>query len=588
MSVNAELSRIFGEMAAVLELTGANPFRVNAHLRVARVLKDLTVDVGPLADAADRLTAIEGIGEGSAKKIIEYVRTGRIGELDKLLATIPRGLLEVMEIPGLGPKTVKLLWEKAGVTDVESLKEKLDSGDLEKLPRLGAKTVENIRESIAFMSAAGGRIRLGEALPRAEQIIESLRAVDRTTRVEHAGSLRRGRETIGDIDILACTSDPQALGRAFRSMPGVVKVLAAGETKSSVRLEAGMQVDLRVVDQESFGAALMYFTGSKQHNVLMRERAIRKNLRLNEYGLFPGRDNEARTPQSRGVKPVASKEEHELFAALDLPWLPPEIREGRGELELRSTPRLIEGRDIKAELHAHTVASDGRMTIDELAEAALARGFHTVAVTDHSRSSAQANGLSPDRLRDHIEDVREADQRIDRITILAGSEVDILADGRLDYEDDLLAKLDLVIASPHSALRQDEPAATKRLLEAIRHPLVHIVGHPTGRLINRREGLHPQVEALVEAAAETETALEINANYLRLDLRDVHVRAAVEAGALLSINTDAHAPDQLDFLRYGILTARRGWLTADRCVNTWSRQKLRGWLAKKGTERLSD
>ena len=581
MSTNAELSHIFNEMSKVLQLIGANPFRVNAHANVARILKDMIVDVAELADDPAKLTAIDGIGAGSAKKIVEFVQTGKVKEYEELLDSIPRGLLEVMAIPGLGPKTVKLMWEKAGITSLATLKKKLNSGQLEKLPRMGAKTVANIKESLAFAATASQRTRLGEAMILAEAIVEFLTKVKGENRVEYAGSLRRGLDTIGDIDILATTTEPEAMSTAFREMPGVQKVLAAGETKSSIRLESGVQVDLRVIEDTSFGAALMYFTGSKQHNVVLRERAIKKGLRLNEYGLFPDDGEHDEPPQKRGVKPVAAKTEQAIYTALDLPWFPPEVREDRGELDVKTTPKLIELDDIKAELHAHTIASDGKMTIDELAHEAKARGFHTVAVTDHSRSSIQANGLSPKRLREHIDAVREANERIKGITILAGSEVDIHADGRLDYDDTLLAELDVVIASPHSALRQDAKAATRRLVTAISHPLVHVLGHPTGRLINKREGLHPDINALIQAALEHDTALEINANYQRLDLRDVHVKAAVDAGALIAINTDAHTPDHFDFLRYGILTARRGWLTPKQCINAWTKQKLHAWLGAK-------
>ena len=581
MSTNAELSHIFNEMSKVLQLISANPFRVNAHANVARILKDMIVDVAELADDPAKLTAIDGIGAGSAKKIIEFVQTGKVKEYEALLDSIPRGLLEVMAIPGLGPKTVKLMWEKAGITSLATLKKKLNSGQLEKLPRIGAKTVANIKESLAFAAKASQRTRLGEAMILAEAIVEFLTKVEGANRVAYAGSLRRGLDTIGDIDILGTTTNPAALSTAFRAMPGVQKVLAAGETKSSVRLDSGVQVDLRVIDDTSFGAALMYFTGSKQHNVVLRERAIKKGLRLNEYGLFLDDGEHDEPPQKRGVKPVAAKTEKAIYAALDLPWFPPEVREDRGELDVKETPKLIEIDDIKAELHAHTIASDGKMTIDELAHEAKARGFHTVAVTDHSRSSIQANGLSPKRLREHIDAVREANERIKGITILAGSEVDIHADGRLDYDDTLLAELDVVIASPHSALRQDAKAATRRLVTAISHPLVHVLGHPTGRLINKREGLHPDINALIQAALEHDTALEINANYQRLDLRDVHVKATVDAGALIAINTDAHTPDHFDFLRYGILTARRGWLTPKQCINAWTKQKLHDWLGAK-------
>ena len=571
MTANTELARIFEEMAAILEITGADRFRINAYTRAAQALEDLTVDVADIAEPK-KLTAIDGIGASTAKKIIEFLDTGHVTKHDELLENVPRGLLELRQIPGLGPKKVKLLWEEAGVTDLDTLQRKLETDELEALPGMGKKSVENLKESIVFVARAGERARLGEALPLAEAITAELGRVAGVHRVHHAGSLRRGRETIGDIDLLAAATDPAALREAFLGLPGVQKVLVSGGTKCSVRMDPGIQVDLRVVDETSFGAALLYFTGSKAHNVLLRERAIKQGLRLNEYGLFPA---------GGGDRPVASCEETDVFAALGLPWIPPELREDRGELGLTEAPRLIELADVKAELHAHTVASDGRMTIDELARTAMERGFHTIAVTDHSKSAIQANGLSPERLREHVDQVREANERIDGITILAGSEVDILGDGRLDYDDDLLAELDLVVASPHVALRQEPEAATERLVRAIRHPLVHVLGHPTGRIINRREGLHPQINAIVQAAAETDTALELNANYYRLDLRDVHVKAAVDGGALVAINTDAHHPDDFDLLRYGVLTGRRGWLTPQRCLNAWPAQKLHAWLRSK-------
>ncbi|MHC4588663.1 MAG: helix-hairpin-helix domain-containing protein [Planctomycetota bacterium] len=504
MSANAELSRIFREMAVVLELTGANPFRVNAHTRVARVLGDLKADVTEITDP-DKLTAIEGIGQGTAKKIIEYLQTGCVAEHDELLQQIPGGLLEVLGVPGLGPKTVKLLWEQAGVTDLITLQMKLDSGELEKLPRMGAKTIRNIKQALAFAVEAGGRWRLGDAMPVAEAIIAQLASVEGAKRVELAGSLRRGTETVGDIDIVAAAANPELLREAFDAMS----------------LEPELPVDLQVVEPKSFGAALLRFTGSKAHVDA-----------LTGHGL---------APDDPGADEAA------IYEALGLPWIPPELREDRGELALDAASTLIEQTDVKAELHAHTVASDGWMTIDELAQCARDRGFHTVAVTDHSRSSAQANGLSPERLRRHIDAVREADARLEGIRILAGSEVDILADGRLDYDDELLDELDIVV----------------------------------GRLLLRREGMHPDINALVEAAAEHGTALEINANPYRLDLRDVHVRAAVDAGALISINTDAHGPEHFDYLRYGVLTARRGWLAPEACINTWSPAKLGHWLESK-------
>lgn len=577
--MNSELARIFDEMAAVLELTGANAFRVNAHRRVARVLKDLTVDVSTLADEPARLVEIDGIGAGSAKKIVEFVRTGRVREHDELLETIPRGLLDLLRVPGLGPKSVKMLWERAGVTDLASLRAACDSGAVAALPRMGAKTVENIAAALDFAARAGERMPLGVALPIAESIVQRLAAVPGAGAVCCAGSLRRGRETIGDIDIIAAGGDPLAIAEAFRTMDGVGQVLAAGPTKVSLRLADGPQVDLRLVEADAFGAALLYFTGSREHNVLLRERAAKRARRLNEYGLFPD-DGEAAPPQTRGVAPVAAATEADIYAALDLPYVPPELREARGELDA-PVPELIEVQDIRAELHAHTTASDGTLSIEQLARAAKGRGFHTIAVTDHSRSSAQANGLSVERLRVHVAAVRAADAAITGISILAGAEVDIHADGSLDYDDDVLAELDIVVASPHAALRQERAKATRRLLAAIEHPLVHVLGHPSGRLIGRRAGLEIDIDTLAAAAAEHDVALEINANWQRLDLRDVHVRAALDKGTLIAINTDFHREGNFEQLRYGVLTARRGGLTADRCINTWTNARLATWLKRK-------
>lgn len=583
-TTNAALSAIFDEMAKALELLGANPFRVNAHAKVARLLDGMGRDIGEIAHDLKALQAIDGIGEGSAKKIKEYAETGRVEEHEELLAKIPSGLLSVMEIPGLGPKTVKLMWEQAGVTDIATLKSALESGEIEKLPRMGKKTVENIREAIEFSESSAGRVRIGQAMPVAERIVALLQKVDPKAEIAYAGSLRRGKETIGDVDILAASPNHEKLAEAFRTMDDVTKILASGETKISLRLNTGLQVDLRMIDPSCFGAALLYFTGSKEHNVILRERAIKRGYRLNEYGLFPEDDSDdadKTPPQKRGVKPAAAKTEESIYKKLDLSWIPPEMREDRGELNLDAIPDLIEVDDIRAELHAHTVASDGRLSIDELAAEAKRRGFHTIAVTDHSKSSVQANGLSVERLREHIAAVREANERTKGITILAGSEVDILADGRLDYDDDLLAELDIVVASPHVALKQEPKKATERLLAAIRHPLVHMLGHPTGRLVNAREGLSPDMQALIDASVEHDTALEINANDHRLDLRDYHVRMAVEAGAKIAINTDAHAADHFDLLRYGVLTARRGWLSAEQCINTWTSARLQKWLKSK-------
>jgi DNA polymerase (family 10) len=582
MSMNEDITKIFEELATLLELTGANGFRVNAHSKVARVVEGLTSDLGELArtdDAIKSLEAIDGIGKSSAQKIVEFAAQGTVTELEKLRASVPDGLREVMKVPGLGPKTVRRLWQEAEIESIEDLEAAIDDGRLEALPRMGRKTIDNIRESIDFMKTAGDRRRLGTAMPIAERLVAAMQAIPGVRKVAYAGSLRRGQETIGDLDLLVTTTDPTAASEAFRTQSGVTKILVAGETKSSVRLEDGIQVDLRVVPEEVWGAALMYFTGSKDHNVALRERAIGRGLRLNEYGLFPD-DGEDGPPQQRGVTAIASATETEIYEALDLPWIPPELRVDRDEFNLEVPDDLITVDAIHAELHSHTTASDGRLTIDELAVAARTAGRTILAITDHSRSSAQANGLDEARLRRHVEAIREADARIEGIRLLAGSEVDIHADGSLDYDDDVLALLDVVVASPHASLRQDPAAATARLCAAARHPLVSIIGHPTGRLIGTRKGLEPDIEKVIAAAIEGGTALEINANPYRLDLRDIHVRAAVDAGCLIAINTDAHRAEHLAFIRYGVMTGRRGRLRNPGCVNTWPDQRLLDWLGR--------
>lgn len=585
MSKNQELAKIFQQMASGLELLGANRFRVNAHSRVARLLKDLTEDVAAIAGdepsvAVRRLAEIQGIGKGSAEKIVEYLGHGEIAEHRELLEQVPAGVFELLDVPGIGPKAAKAMWQDLGIASIADLKERLDSPELAELPRMGAKTIENIRKAIEFSEKSQDRVPIGLAWPIAQDLREHLREVPGLRRVESTGSLRRGRETIGDLDFLVVADDPEAVRRAFTEHEAVSQVLARGETKSSVRLEVGkvaIQADLRIVPEEAWGAALMYFTGSKEHNVRLREAAIKQNKRLNEYGLFAGT---AERPQDHGTEPLAAASEEEIYTDLGFPFIAPELREDRGELD-REPESLIELADIRSELHAHTVASDGKHTIEEMARFALDRGFHTLAITDHSQSSVIANGLSPDRLLRHIEAVREADQAIEGIALLAGSEVDILVDGRLDYEDDLLAQLDVVVASPHASLRQDPATATERLLRAIRHPLVHIIGHPTGRIIHRREGLAPDMNALFAAAIEHDTVLEVNANWHRLDLRDAHLRSALAKGCKFSIDTDAHREEHFDFLLYGVLTARRAGAPAEACINTWPAERLHAWLRSK-------
>lgn len=584
MGRTEDLAGIFEDMATLLEITGADRFRVNAHARAARAIRDSGLDIVGMAEDRAALTAIEGIGPKTADKIREFARTGAVAELGELMAQVPPGLPELMQLQGLGPKTVRTLWQEGGITSIAELQRAIDDGSILALPRMGKKTVDNIRQAIEYRAQASTRMRLGTAVPVAEALVHALEQVPGVQQVQFAGSARRGQETVGDLDILATTTNPVALAEAFAALPGVERVLASGESKSSVQMRIGdrvVQADLRIVPEESFGAALMYFTGSKEHNVKMRERALKMGLTLNEYGLFPN-DDDPTPPQKRGVKPVAGRTEEEVFRALRLPWIPPELRVDRGEVADGYTPpRLIELTDIRAELHAHTTASDGRLSILELATMARDRGFHTIAVTDHSQASFQANGLTPERLRAHIAAVHAARAKVRGIRILAGSEVDIHPDGHLDYDDDLLAELDIVVASPHAALKQDPEAATARLLRAIEHPRVHILGHPTGRIIGRREGLAPDLRLLAAAAARHNVALEVNANSYRLDLNDLGVRIALDAGALIAIDCDVHTPEHFSELRYGVQTARRGGLTAERCVNTWDADRLEAWLAAK-------
>ena len=582
VATNQECANVFSQIADLLEITGANAFKVNAYRKAARSCENESRELGKLArESPAELRTVEGIGESTAAKIVELETVGKVSELEALRSKVPPGLTELLTLQGVGPKSVKHLWDSAKVTNIDELRAAIESGALLTVDRMGERTIANLRDAVAAHDAAGAgpvRYRLGEAIPIAEAILKILRAAHGTVRAAFAGSARRGRETVGDLDLLVSSNDPAAAKAAFLNYPGIKKVLAHGDTKCAVQLSTGIQVDLRIVQDKAFGAALVYFTGGVDHNVYLRERAIARGMRLNEYGLF-------RVPQeSRDdaeLPLVAAESEESIYRALELPYCPPELREMHGGDWTKPPPKLIELSDIKAELHSHTTASDGEMSILELASLAKARGFHTVAVTDHSRASAQANGLTVERLLRHIDAVREVEAQLGGISILAGSEVDIMADGRLDYDDEVLAKLDIVVASPHTALKQSPQAATDRLLCAIRHPLVHIVGHPTGRIIQGREGLSPDMEMLCQGAKECGTALEINCHWSRLDLRDLHVRIAVQAGCMIAIDCDIHSATDADSLRYGIATARRGGVTAEGCVNAWSAAKLRGWLVQK-------
>ena len=630
MANNAELAEMFEMTAKLIEVSGGDSFRAIAHSKVARIIEASTVDFIALAahaDARKQLIALDGIGIKIADKIIEYASTGKMHDLIELRAAVPAGLLPLMTIQGLGPKTINVLWKQGGVTDLASLNAIIDSGAILSLPRMGAKSVEKLKASIAIMDQANLRLALGPARELADSLVSQLAKLTAVPagQIAFAGSLRRGRDTVGDIDILLATDSPDVAAKASRgfvTLPGVRTILAEGASKCSVRMavklgdkwaaaadnidaaadsadladpanltdpaERTVQVDLRIVPVRSFGAALMYFTGSKEFNVKLRSRALTMGLTLNEYGLFP-EDAQDTPPQTRGIAPVAGQHERDIFDALKLAEVVPEQREDTGEVEAaaagftagKALPRLVELADIRAELHSHTTASDGVLSIAQLATEALARGMRTLAVTDHSQSQPIARGLKPDRLLAHIAAVHAERANFPGLLLLAGSEVDILSNGSLDYSDEVLAKLDWVVGSPHNALGQDPDVATARLIRAMESGKVHVLGHPTGRLVLRRRGLEPDMAKVIAAAVRYEVALEINAHWMRLDLRDRDVRWAVDAGALIAINCDVHHPDDFDNLRYGISTARRGWLTPDRCINTWSSEKIDAWRRKK-------
>jgi DNA polymerase (family 10) len=621
------------EMASMLELLGEQGFRVAAYSKAARAIEGLTSDLSTMQPA--QLLAVDGVGEKMAQRAAEFLATGTMKDYAQLKAKVPEGLLQCLAVPGLGPKTVRAMWTTLGVTDIAGLKKAMDDGSLANLPRMGEKAVQKIRDALATIEQGQGRLPLGLAVAIAERVLAVVRAQPGVIRAEAAGSLRRGKETVGDLDIIACVEKldavlAQAVMRAATSMPGVQRVLVQGEFKASMLLSVEppspaeqaapeeakaaephphqqtstkvLQVDVRVVPRTSFGATLQYFTGSKEHNVRLRALAQTKGLTLNEWGLFldstwkPFHEAgpvSASRPLPEGV--VDASEEGAIYAHLGALFVPPEMREDRGEfgsaatsgaaVDVAHTARaLVRVEDIRSELHSHTTASDGVLSIEQLARAAHARGFHTIAVTDHSQSSTIARGLKPDRLRTHMQAVREVHAKLHAelgMTVLAGSEVDILADGNLDYSDELLQQLDVVVASPHASLKQDAATATKRLLRAIEHPLMHIIGHPTGRIINQRAGLEPAMHELLAAAKQHNVALEVNSHWSRLDLRDLHVRMACEAGVLLAIDCDVHHPDDFANLRFGIATARRGWATKDMVINTWDGPTLHAWLRRK-------
>ncbi|MFO0794831.1 MAG: DNA polymerase/3'-5' exonuclease PolX [Candidatus Brocadiaceae bacterium] len=568
---NHEIAALFERIANVLELKGENTFRINSYRKAARVLGDLTEDVGMLAKAG-KLIDIPGIGLGMAEKIVEYLNTGKMSKYEEVMKGISEETVMLMQIPGLGPKTVAMLNRELGIVSLGDLEKAIHQGSLKGLFGIGDKKIENIVKGIELFKSSQQRISIGMAFPVVKRIIEELSGNRQIKNIQAAGSLRRMKETVGDIDILATGSDGAGIVKTFTTMKGVTQVLAAGDTKGSVRVDEGVQVDLRVVQEDEYGAALQYFTGSKEHNVHLREIAKKKGYKISEYGIF------------KGDKKVGGQLEEDVYKIIGIDWIPPELRENRGEIEAAQAgklPRLVEISDIKGDLHNHSNWSDGTPTFEEMAEHAMKMGYRYLVVSDHSKSLHIANGLKDDELLEEIEEIDKLNKKFKDFTLLKATEVDIKADGSLDFPDKILEKLDIVVASVHSGFKQGREKITERMIAAIRNPYVNIIAHPTGRLISKREGYEVDLDRVIAACAETGTALEINCFYDRLDLNDINCRKAKDAGVMIAISTDAHHIDQMWMMELGVGIARRGWLEARDVINTLPLDKLMAVCRKK-------
>jgi DNA polymerase (family 10) len=571
---NAVLSELFDQMADIMEILGEDRFRINTYRRVGRIIADMPTDVETLLASGD-LAKTPGIGKSSLAKIEEFVKTGTITAHKQLLAKIPPTLLELLTIPGVGPKGVKTIYEKLNVKTIAGLKKAIQSGSLAQLPGFGDKKAVAIAKGIEFLEKSTGRIRLDQALDAADTVTGFLKKLPGIGKIQPAGSLRRRAETIGDVDILVAAKNGKKIINAFTKAGFVQEALATGPTKGSAIIQTEttpVHVDVRVVPKESFGAAAQYFTGSKQHNVRLREIAVKAKLKLNEYGLF------------KADKRIAGATEEEIYRKLGLDFIDPLLREDRGEIEAAKThalPELIDFKDIKGDFHVHTNASDGSTDISEMVRAAKDMGYKYICITDHSKSSAIANGLSSRQLANQIKQIHKLNEKIKGITIFSGTEVDILADGLLDFDNKLLADLDFVIAAIHSGLASPREKVTTRTLKAMDNPYVNCIAHPTGRLIGQREPMDIDIAAVIKHAAQTNTALEVNANPWRLDLKDVHCKMAAEAKVTLAIGTDAHNTAGLALMSHGVETAARGWATKANILNTLTASKIKDFVKTK-------
>ena len=563
---NIELSRIFEQIAKILKIKEENPFKIRAYEKITLVLENLPIDIETIYHQGG-LNNIPGVGTGIAKKIEEFLTTGKLEYYEKLKETIPSGVIELLDISEVGPKTAKLLYEELGVDNIEKLEKAVKEHRIKDLPGMGEKSETNILRGIELYKRRKERFLLGRALPLAEEMVESLSQLKETDKISFAGSLRRKKETIGDIDILITSQNPEKIMRTFTSLPQVREILAEGPTKSSIITKDDLHIDVRVVEPISFGAALQYFTGSKAHNIKLRELALKRGLKINEYGVF----------EVESGNRIAGEKEEEVYQALNLPFIPPELREDRGEIEAaqeKKLPQLIEYSQIRGDLHLHTKWSDGAHTIRQMAEAAKKRGYKYIAITDHSQSLKIAGGLTEKRLREQMEEIQKLNQELKDFTILSGIEVDIKSDGSLDFSDEMLSKLDVVIAAIHSGFKQESKIITERIIKAMQNRLVNILAHPTGRLIGYRESYQVDINEMMEVAAKTGTILEINSYPERLDLNDIYCRMAKEKGVQLAIETDAHSIEGLTFMDLGVAVARRGWLEEKDIINTLPLDKL--------------
>ena len=572
---NEEIAAVFENIAGLLELKNELVFKILAYQRAARTIDNLPVQLAQYVSEGKDLQQLSSIGEAIAKKIEELITTGNLRYYEELKAEFPPGVLKLMDVPGIGPKTAMKVCQELGVSSVEDLEKAAEAGTLAELPGLGQKSTENILRHIRFLRSKERRIPIGRALPVAEEVMAALRErCPGIHKMSPAGSLRRLQETIGDVDIMGTAEDPEAVIDAFVRLPMVVEVLVRGPKKASVYVQAGMQVDLRLVPDEQFGALIQYFSGSKGHNIVLRDYANRMGLSLSEYGI--------RHIKADRMEHFADEES--FYARLGLQYVPPELREGMEEVELaarHALPELVTEKDIRGDLHVHSDWSDGRASIEEMLAAATERGYAYVAMTDHSSGRGIARGLSIERLREQMRLLREMDGRFNGMRVLCGSEVDIRADGTLDYPDEVLSELDVVVASVHSAMEQPEEKMTERIIKAMRNPFATVIGHPSTRRLGERDPIDVDWEGLFQAARETGTALEVNAGPERLDLKDTHTRRARELGVSLLISTDAHATNHLANMRFGVAVARRGWCEARHIINTRPFDEFREFINAK-------